>query len=105
MTRSRLTGGPKGVSEDLILPECPVDPTRGRELGRCANPGGLILKFMLNLSVALNINPHFYVCWGNWPEVICFHLQAVWLGWGRRDQAFLALPGSQEDPGLLPLDV
>lgn len=24
MTRSRLTGGPKDVSEDLILPECPA---------------------------------------------------------------------------------
>lgn len=60
---------------------------------------------MLNLSVALNINPHLFLCQGNWPEVISFHLQAVWLEWGWRDQAFPALPGSQEDLGLLLLDV
>lgn len=32
MMRSRLTGGPKDVSEDLILPECPVDPARQKRV-------------------------------------------------------------------------
>lgn len=32
MMRSRLTGGPKGVREDLIVPESPVDPIRGKRV-------------------------------------------------------------------------
>lgn len=53
MMRSRLTGGPKGIREDLILPDCPVDPTRER-LGSVQNPGdspasvGLTLQHFKN---------------------------------------------------------
>lgn len=32
MMRSRLTGGPKGVREDLIVPESPVEPIRGKRV-------------------------------------------------------------------------
>lgn len=98
MMRSRLTGGPKGVREDLILPGCPVDPTRG-ELGSCAKPWGLSLKFMFNFSAALNIDPGLLLSQGYRPEVISFHLQTVWLGWGWRGPGFPSPAWESGRPG------
>lgn len=57
MMRSRLTGGPRGGREALILPESSGDPSGGKGLGSCADAWGLTRKFTPNAPGALKAGP------------------------------------------------
>lgn len=101
MMRSRFTVGPKGVREDLILPES-CRPNQGKELGSCASLWGLTLKFMFNFSVALTRGPSllFVTSIGQRSSLsICRQYGG---GEGERAKpACPTLPESPEDQGLL----